>query len=248
MSNSREVAASIDGMNRNKKVPPLPPSLRSAAEAFSLYIFNVGPENWVRHVGTGTYYVKGRGNQRYSEPVKIPATVYTTVTGETGMRWEPSEGWDVANDILQTGRVSDMRRFGLFISETLIPRDEDVSAAEQARVDMLAARVQAADEAFQVNGGMVTVTVSGNSVTRSNITESDRAALKELGWSRPWASKNVQMAECWNCGRSVMPTSAKCFHEGCGAPLKNEAAKARFMAGDDEEPVKRGPGRPPKDS
>jgi hypothetical protein len=48
------------------------------------------------------------------------------------------------------------------------------------------------------------------------------------------------MTQCWNCGRSVMPTSAKCFHDGCGAPLKNEEAKARFMAQDEDEPVRRG--------
>lgn len=246
MSNSREIAGQIDGMNR-KNIPPRTPSMEREGNAFTLFIFNVGPESWVRHVGTGTYYVKGKQKgQRYSEPLKIPATVYTTVVGETGMRYEPSEGWDVARDIVQLGKMADYTKHGLFISESETPSEEEVSAAEVARIDMLAARVQDADEAYQVNGGMVTVSVGGNSVTRSNIQDGHRAALRELGWSRAWATKNIQMAECWNCGRSVLPTSAKCFHEGCGAPLKNEEAKARFMAGDEEETVRRGPGRPAK--
>jgi hypothetical protein len=244
MSNSREIAGQIDGMNR-KNVTPLSPSLLRSAKVFKLYVFNVGPESWVRPVGTGTYYVKGREkDQRYSEPVEIDAIVYTTVVGETGMRHEPSEGWDVARDIVQIGKIADYTKYGLFISETPIPSEEEVLAAERARVDMLSRRVQDADEHFQVNGGMVTVTVGGQQVTRSNIQDGHRAALRELGWTRPWATKNIQMAECWNCGRSVLPTSAKCFHEGCGAPLKNEEAKARFMAGDEEVEVRRGPGRP----
>lgn len=245
MSNSREIAGQIDNMNR-KHIAPLPKSLQTAAAAFSIYVFNVGPDSFVRPVGTGTYYVTGKQKgERYSKPVKIPATVYTTIQTDTGMRWEPSEGMDVAKDIVQVGKIGDHSKFGLFISENEIPTDEEISAAEQARVDYLSGLVQAADEYYQVNGGMVTVSVRGNSITRSNIQEPHRAALKELGWTRPWASKNIQMAQCWNCGRSVMPTSAKCFNEGCGAPLKNQEAIDRFIAGDEDvEPVRRGPGRP----
>lgn len=246
MSNSREAASAIDSLNR-KNIAPKTPSMIRAEESNSLYVFNVGPDSWLRTVGVGAFYVKGRENgQRYSEPVKIPGTVHTTVVGETGMRWEASEGLDVAKDILQLGKMGDYTKHGLFISESPVPSEEEISAAEHARVDMLSQRVQDADEYYQVNGGMVTVSVGGNSVTRSNIQDIHRAALRELGWSRPWATKNIQMAECWNCGRSVMPTSAKCFHEGCGAPLKNEEAKARFIAGDEEVEVRRGPGRPAK--
>lgn len=245
MSNSREVAGAIDNMNR-KNVEPLPISLVRAAEAYHLYVFNIGPDTFVRNVGTGTYVVLGKKKgERYSPPVKIPATVYTTIVSDTGFRWSPSDGMDVAKDIVQLGKISDLTQFGLFISETEVPTEEQIQAAEQARVDMLSKRVQDADEAYQVNGGMASVSVGGNNVTRSNIQDGHRAALRELGWTRPWASKNIQMAECWNCGRSVLPTSAKCFNEGCGAPLKNQDAIDRFIAGDEEaEPVRRGPGRP----
>jgi hypothetical protein len=245
MSDSREVAAVIDNMNR-RGIEPLPESLRRAAVAYYVYVFNVGPESHLRAVGTGTYLVPGKEKgERYSKPVKIPATVYTTIPTENGqMRQSPSDGMDVAKDIVQIGKMADFTKFGLFISESAVPSEEAIEAAEQARVDMLSQRVQDADEYYQVNGGMVTVSVGGNSVTRSNIQDAHRAALRELGWTRPWATKNIQMSECWNCGRSVLPTSAKCFHEGCGAPLKNEEAKARFMAGDEEEPVRRGRGRP----
>jgi hypothetical protein len=147
MSNSREIAGQIDSMNR-KSIPPLAPSLRSAANAFNLYVFNVGPDAFVRHVGVGTYYVKGKEKgQRYSEPVKIPATVYTTVVGETGMRWEPSEGWDVARDIVQIGKQGDHTKFGLFISESETPSEHEISAAEAARIEYLSKLVQDADEA-----------------------------------------------------------------------------------------------------
>jgi hypothetical protein len=244
MSNSREIAGQIDNLNR-KNITPLSPSLVRSAKIFTLYVFNVGTESWVRAVGTGTYYVKGKEKgKRYSEPLEIDAVVYTTVVGEAGMRYEPSEGWDVAKDIVQIGKMADYTKFGIGISETWPPSEEQIAFLEQARIDMLSSRVQDADEAFQVNGGMVTVTVQGQQVTRSNIQDGHRAALRELGWTRPWASKNIQMADCWNCGRSVLPTSAKCFHEGCGAPLKNEEAKARFMAGDEDVEVRRGPGRP----
>lgn len=239
MSNSREVASEIDNLNR-KNVEPLPMSLVRAAQAYHLYVFNVGPDQWVRTVGTGTYVVPGKEKgERYSKPVKIPATVYSTIVSDTGFRWSPSDGMDVAKDILQLGKMSDYTKYGLFISETEVPTEEQIAAAEQARVDYLSSLVQSADEAYAVNAGMATVSVGGNMVTRSNIQDGHRAALKELGWTRPWATKNIQMAECWNCGRSVMPTSAKCFHDGCGAPLKNQEAIERFKAGDEEEPVRR---------
>jgi hypothetical protein len=241
MSNSREVAGEIDNLNR-KGIEPLPMSLRRAAEAYFVYVHSVSPDPFLRHIGVGSYLVRGKEKgQRFAEPVKIPATVYSTCISDTGgFTWKPSDGMDVAKDIVQLGQMSDYTKFGLFISENAIPTEEELQAAERARVDMLSKRVQDADEAYQVNGGMVTVSVGGNSVTRSNIQDGHRSALKELGWSRPWAAKNVQMAECWNCGRSVLPTSAKCFNEGCGAPLKNQEAIDRFIAGDEEEPVKRG--------
>lgn len=245
MSNSREIAGQIDSMNR-KNVEALPMSLVRAAEAYHIYVFNVGPETWVRNVGTGTYVVPGKQKgARYSEPVKIPATVYTTCVSDTGFRQAPSDGMDVAKDIVQTGKISDYTKFGVGISEVWPPSEEKVAELEQARVDMLAQRVQDADEIASVNGGMATISVGGNNITRSNIQAVHREALRELGWTRSWETKKIQMAECWNCGRSVLPTSAKCFNEGCGAPLKNQEAIDRFIAGDEDvEPVRRGPGRP----
>lgn len=245
MSNSREVAGAIDNLNR-KGVEVLPMSLRRAAEAYFIYVHSVSPDQRLRHVGTGSYLIHGKDKgQRYATPTKIPATVYTTCISDTGgFTWKPSDGMDVAKDIVQLGQMSDYTKEGLFISENEIPTEEELQTAEQARVDMLSKRVQDADEAYQVNGGMVTVSVGGNSVTRSNIQDGHRAALKELGWTRPWATRNIQMAECWNCGRSVLPTSAKCFNEGCGAPLKNQEAIDRFIVGAKDEPVRRGPDRP----
>lgn len=241
MPTSHEVAGEIDNLNR-KGIEPLPISLRRAAEAYYIYVHSVSPDPFLRHVGVGSYLVQGKQKgQRYAKPTKIPATVYTTCISDTGgFTHKPSDGMDVAKDIVQIGQMSDYTKFGLFISENEIPTEEELQAAEQARVDMLAKRVQDADEYYAVNGG-VESTPRG---TRSNIQDGHRAALKELGWDRPWAAKNVQMAQCWNCGRSVLPTSAKCFNEGCGAPLKNQEAIARFMAQDEEEPIRRGPGRP----
>jgi len=245
-TNSVAVAQEIDSLNR-KNVSPLPLSLRRAAEAYRIYVFSVSPDPIVRTVGIGTFIVPAKKQgQRVSDPLVFPATVYETVISETGpMRWEPSDGMDVAKDIVQLGKPADFTKHGLFITENEVPTEEEIAKAEQARVDFLAKRVEDADGYFAVNGGMTTITRDGQQGTRSNIQDVHRAALKELGWVREWGNnKNVQMLQCWNCGRSVMPTSAKCFHEGCGAPLKNEEAKARFIAGDEEVEVRRGPGRP----
>jgi hypothetical protein len=245
MSNSVTVAAEIDSLNR-KNVEPLPLSLRRAAEAYSIYVFSVSPQVYLRHVGVGTFLVPAKKpGQRVSEGLKIPATIYTTVTSDTGpMRWVPSDGMDVAKDIVQIGKIGDHTKFGLFITENEVPTEEEISKAEQARIDFLASVVREADEMASVNGGMSTVTIGNQQVQRSNVAPQHREALKELGWERPWGNnRNVQMTSCWNCGRSVLPATVKCFHDGCGAPLKDEDAKARFMAGD-EEPARRGPGRP----
>lgn len=243
--NSVAVAAEIDSLNR-KNIEPLPPSLRRAAEAYHVYVFSVSPNPVIRTIGIGTFVVPGKEHgERVSKPLVFPATVYQTVVTETGpMRWSPSDGLDCAKDIVQIGKPADFTKVGLFISENEVPTEEEISKAEQARVDYLASIVNEADSYFAVNGGMTNVTIGNQQVSKSNISSFHREALKELGWTRDWGSnKNVAMASCWNCGRSVLPTSAKCFHDGCGAPLKNEEAKQRFMNGDEEEP-KRGPGRP----
>lgn len=245
-ANSIAVAAEIDSLNR-KNIEPLPVSLRRAAEAYYIYVFSVSPSPIIRTIGVGTFIVPGKEqSERVSKPLVFPATVYQTVITETGpMRWSPSDGMDCAKDIVQIGKTSDLTKMGLFISENEVPTEEEISTAEQNRVDYLAGIISEADGHFAVNGGQTTINVNGQSMARSNISPLHREALKELGWTRDWGSnRNVQMASCWNCGRSVMPASAKCFHDGCGAPLKNEEAKQRFIDGD-EEP-KRGPGRPPK--
>lgn len=245
-TNSIAVAAEIDSLNR-KNVSPLPASLRRSAEAYHIYVFSVSPNPIIRTIGIGTFIVPGKAKgERVSQPLKFPATVYETVISETGpMRWEPSDGLDAAKDIVQIGKPADFTKVGLFVTENEVPTEEEISRAEQARTDYLASIITDADGYFAVNGGMTTVNIAGQQVPRSNISAFHRDALKELGWTREWGSnKNVQMASCWNCGRSVMPTSAKCFHDGCGAPLKNEEAKARFIAGDEEVEVRRGPGRP----
>lgn len=241
MSNAIEVAATIDNMNR-RNVEPLPASMRRAAEAYNVYVFSVSPESYQRTIGVGTFIVPAKKpGERVSQPLVFPATIYTTVCSEQGpMRWVPSEGTDAANDIVQIGKIGDFTKFGLFVTLNENPTEEELQKAEQARVDHLSSVVSDGDGFYAVNGGMVTVTMGNQQVTRSNLSETHRKALKELGWERPWAAKNIQMTQCWNCGRSVMPTSAKCFHDGCGAPLKNEEAKARFMAQDEDEPVRRG--------
>jgi hypothetical protein len=238
MSNSAEVAATIDNMNR-RNIEPLPLSMRRAAEAYKIYVFSVSPESYTRTIGVGTFIVPAKEKgQRISRPLVFPATHYTTVITETGpMRWVPSEGMDIAKDILQLGQLSDYSKYGLFISMNEDPSEEEIAAAEESRVNHLAKVVEEGDGFYAVNGGMTTVTMGNQQVTRSNISVTHRNALKELGWERPWGNnKAVQMASCWNCGRSVLPASAKCFNDGCGAPLKDEDAKARFMAGDFEEP------------
>lgn len=244
--NSVAVAQEIDSLNR-KNVEPLLPSQRRAAEAYKVYVFSVSPNPIMRTIGVGTFIVPAKEKgERISKPLVFPATVYQTVVTENNtFRYAPSEGLDCAKDIVQIGKPADFTGEGLFITENEVPTEEEISRAEQARTDFLAKRIEDADGYYAVNSGMATITVGNQQVTKSNISDLHRAALKELGWTRDWGSnKNVQMASCWNCGRSVMPTSAKCFHDGCGAPLKNEDAKARFIAGDEDVEVRRGPGRP----
>jgi hypothetical protein len=245
--NAVAVAAEIDSLN-HKNIEPLPLSLRRAAEAYHVYVFSVAPHPiGPRAIGVGSFIVPGKEpGERVSKPLVFPATVYQTVCTENvnSYRWAASDGMDCAKDIVQLGKPADFTKVGLFISENEVPTEEEIAKAEQHRVDYLASLVNEADGYSAVNGGQSTININGQAMTKSNIAQIHRDALKELGWTRDWGmNKNVQMASCWNCGRSVLPTSVKCFHDGCGAPLKNEEAKQRFMNGDEEEP-KRGPGRP----
>lgn len=243
--------APIPGTRLTANLEPISPLMVEASERNKLYIFSVNPHPQEAFAGMGRYVVPAcPKGARVSAALVVPGIYfYTDVSNADGFvtefKWSTIEGKDLAQDIL--GKTlgkdpsCDLTRLGVFLSLTPEPSDEMV---EEARANLnlqYANRVQAADRAYEINGGQEVV----NGVARSNISVQDVEAAKELGLDKPWARKMtpVSLVACPACDEMVKPTAAICSH--CDAILDEAKARKFFPHKFQEE--RRGPGRPPKE-
>lgn len=255
----------VPGQTINRNIPPMPPPMLAAMEVGKTYIFNVGPKSHFRPQGTsGTFIIPACAEgEAYSPaleyhgkpglPSLVPETVVDAVEGSTvTYRWEfGTEGRKLALDIIGKSAFRDasdnLEQYGVFIAAGPVPTEAELEVANAKLLEHYGKLVRVADQAFEINGGME---MGDNGKSYPGINQDHVKAAKALGLDRPWSRVTKKMDACWNCGRAVLTTAAKCFHEGCGAPLKSEAAKLKFMGLDEDPEVeeRRGPGRPRKDA
>lgn len=248
MNEAMQALQQFVGANRHS-LPTLSRLSRQAAEQHKIYIYNVGPYQHMRSLGSlGTYIIPAcEKGQAYSKPCMIPGTIFETVykglMGEGSMEYREIEGSYVAKDVLGIGQNQDpanaFTRFGVFISEGPVPTEAELAAAREKLKQTYTDRVREADQLYSLNNGMVMV----NGMPVSNIGIHHVEACKALGLQRPWAGTSTEERRfCEECGESNLLTAALC--KGCKAVLNEELARKRFPGMFAEE--KRGPGRPPK--
>lgn len=225
MATPKEFAAMLPN-NSGWEKPGLAPSMVRAAQQNRIYIYNVGPRTFLQAQGSlGTFTIPAcEPGEAVSRPLILEGVYYETVVVDTKkLSHVPTEGMDLAKDIIGTGpfksRDSDLRRFGVFIASGEKPTKLEITVATEAWHATCSALVQEADGLFSVNGGMDAK--SG----QSNIGDHHREAAAVLGVERPWARKNLKMVPCAACQRPVLPGVVRCPHEGCGAVLDEEKAR-----------------------
>lgn len=253
-------AATLLGVKINHRMPQIPQPIQRLMETDRLYIYNVGPKQHSIPLSLGTFIIPGcPAGDQYSEPVKfmgrdgIPAIVpQAIVSNVDGTRvehdWDTKmEGKDLVKDILGFGE-NDRRRYGVFLAASRIPTADEIASANARLEEFYSKLIAEADAAFEINGGQET---GENGKSVSAITPDHVAACKALGLDRPWTRKTQRQVVCDECGMGNLPTTAFC--KQCDNMLNAEAAQRKFPAKYAErmgvaEPVKRGPGRPPKEA
>lgn len=256
-----------------KGLEPLTPKQLRDAERDKLYIFNTAPRTHRTTICGKTWTIPPcPEGQDISEPLEVPgAFYYTDVKTVHGLDvtycWKTEDGLSIARDIVGISAFrhesENLTKLGVFISDTPNPSRQAIEEARQKWYDRCSEKIREADDAYALNGGMVTLE---NGRTSSNIGEDHREAAQILGVAdqKPWAKKNPRLLTCDECGTGNLPTAAFC--KQCDNMLNEEAAKRKFPAKYAErmggtrsgsepdlpgtystpEPAKRGPGRPPK--
>lgn len=241
-------------------LPPIPEYMNEMLEG-KYFIFNVGPKEHVRHMGSfGRFVVPAcPGGAEYGGPVMyrgkpglpsmLPETVVKAVDGRTvEYDWNfTTDGRKFANEILGVGAfhdaTNDLTKHGVFLAAGHVPTGTEIEAAKQKLHILFDERVRLADQRYEINGGMETH--NGKSVY--TITDDDVYACKALGLERPWARKNTKLELCDECGTGNLSTAAFC--KQCDNMLNAEAAKRKFPAkyvermGVESEPEARAPKR-----
>lgn len=251
-----------------KNLPPLTAKQLRDAERDKLYIFNTSPRVHRTDICGRRWTIPAcPDGQEVSDALEIPGAFYFTdvakVSGlDVDYKWVTVDGADLARDIVGTSAFrhesENLTRWGVFISQSPDPSENEIEAARQQWYERCAEKVREADDAYAVNNGMVTIpTANGGSKSVSVINDDHRKAAQILGVAdeKPWATKSLKKTLCDECGTGNLSTAAFC--KQCGNMLNEEAAKRKFPAKYAElmgtqtpepaaEPVKRGPGRPPK--
>jgi hypothetical protein len=218
-----------------KNLPPLTPKQLRDAERDKLYIFNTGPRVHRTDICGKRWTIPAcPEGQDVSEPMEIPGAYYFTdvakVHGlDVDYKWVTVDGTELARDIIGTSAFrhesEDLTRFGVFISETPDPSESVCEAARQRWYDRCGEKVREADDAYAINGGMVTLP-NGRSVSSINRDHLEAAKILGVEEQKPWAKKNVRLVACDECGTGNVATAAFC--KQCDNMLSAEAAQRKF--------------------
>jgi hypothetical protein len=206
-------------LNASRYIPQMDPMVREVSEANRVYIFNVGPWSHVRAMGSaGTYLIPAcLPDKPYSKPLIINGIeneVYPInetecavlpKSGRPGQLRGDGSGLLFAQQLLGEGPMLDrrqsLRNFGVFISSTQVPSEEDLQAARLALAERRQALVAEANEIYLTDR---------NNAAKLITKEWHHKAAIDLGRTKeecPWLGDVILPAERKKCG-------------GCGTPYE----------------------------
>ena len=231
----RAVMEQQRSLNSSRYIPDMDPLVKEVSDANRLYIFNVGPWSHQRQLGSaGTYFVPAcPAGQSYSNPIVIqgienehyPVNETECATlpkcGRPGQLRGDGQGLLFAQQILGEGPMlpahSSLRPFGVFISKTKEPTEEDLSAARFALRQRQGELVAEANEIYVTDREHAGTLIS---------SQWHRKAALDLGKTVqecPWLGESIAPAErkkCPSCGTPYEVGVAECAK--CGDVLDED--------------------------
>ena len=219
-------------LNSSRYIPDMDPMVKEASDAHRLWIFNVGPWPHRRALGSaGTYTILAcppdkpysqplvvQGIENESYPINETECAILPKAGRPNQLRGDGAGMLFAEQILGEGRMqppnASLRPFGVFISKTPIPTEEDLSAAR------LALRQRQQELVAEANEIFVTDREHASQFIQS---QWHRKAAMDLGKTPqecPWLGDSIVPAErkkCPSCGTPYEVGIAECAK--CGDVL-----------------------------
>lgn len=200
----QSVAQYVRGMNASRYIPETPEMWRKASEENKVYLFNVGPWQHKRELGSaGTFVIPACPADRdYSDPVVVLGVVGEPYPiNEAECKVLNTEGKDLAAQIIGEGphvpKSSSFVPFGVFISTTARPSKDAVDAAKQKLLEKYVELVAEASDAWAMGP------VASKETIRHDWHFVAARALKKSEAECPWlGNTQVPMARenCPGCG------------------------------------------------
>lgn len=198
-------------------IPAVPKMIREAGDQTPVYIFNVGPKEWLQELGSlGKHLImKCPEGERYSIPHDLKGVIPECIAVEfKKFEYRHWDGVEVAQDILGLGPFKKqdqaLTHWGCFISRSNPPKEEEIVAAEEMLTAKCLALVAEGDEFHN----------AGPQEYR-NITADHRWALRKCNLNRAWGVATLVMDTCPGCQDSVKPGVVV---HNCGAVLSWDKA------------------------
>lgn len=201
-----------------------------------LYVFNVSNKEYKwREPGFEQYIVPAcKDGEEYSTPCMIPGIVIEEVliVDKTELNMYNAE--EIAMAIFHAGPgmrpQGDLRKFGLFVSRTNPPSDEDVAHAQHLLMQTC--------EALVADGDRIHAEGQSKGLGGQMITDEHRWAAKQAKQEREWSKGIVPMKECPVCHRPVARSAAVHLPwSECGAVLDWDKAIAAGLKKEEDRPV-----------
>lgn len=239
-----DVLAHQRAMNSSRYVPTQSALVRKVSEENRVYLFNVGPWQHVRELGSAGKWIipacpEGR---RFSDPLVIDGLVsepYPTnefkmdllpLSGEPGQLSGEGSGEQFAMQVLGEGphisRASSFRPFGVFLSHSEAPAEADLLKAEQALNGKYLELVRMASDAYAMGPAKAAETIQPDYHFRA------ARALKKTAAECPWLANTampVEQRNCPNCGTQYSVGIAQC------AMCKNILDEERYLANEHKQ-------------
>lgn len=154
-----ELMAKVSRLN-GRRLPPIPAAIKKLGRETQVYIYNVGPWSWTRHLGgAGAFIVPAcLEGKTHSEPLVIDGMFQLPIpVDDQNFEWRMEEGGGlhVAEDVVGIGmmapRSAAFIKYGVFIAEGKVPTVAELQAARQALSEYLTYLVSEANQTFARN-------------------------------------------------------------------------------------------------
>jgi len=220
LDEAREFVSREAEKRNGKVIRRMPKVLKDATTQPFYFIFNVGPWEWSRQLGSnGTRAITAcPEGKSFSDPLTVPILHNETIAVDMNkMENTQEEGNVLVDAIMMRGYgfkpEASLENWGVAVIEHWPPEKEDLIEPNKRLNEKFDQLIYEADK-FHENR------------EHQNITDMHRLAAKKRRQQRAWMSANPDTTSCKNCGMTVLEGIAQCPH--CKVVLDRAKHKKNF--------------------